>query len=104
MLQTLLKSLKQAASGFSIPHTSHKVVLGPALAAADLSSKLGFTWDQAQHKWQPSQIALQLRQGAPGNTEVGADLGLHLQGVPEPAHPVDSFRHCQSTPPHHLHK
>ena len=87
MLQTLLKSLKQAASGFSIPHTSHKVVLGPALAAADLSSKLGFTWDQAQHKWQPSQIALQLRQGAWVITQVGADLGLHHLGNPRASTP-----------------
>ena len=37
---------------------------------------------QAQHKKQPSQIALQIRQGAAGKTQVGADFGLHHPGNP----------------------
>ena len=44
MLQTFLKSLKQAASGLSVSHTSCSVAPGLTLAAAGLGSQLGFYW------------------------------------------------------------
>ena len=38
-----------------------------------------------------------------GKTQVGADLGLHHPGTPEPAHPVDSCKPHQSTTTLSLH-
>ena len=50
------------------------------------------------YKWQPSQITLQLRQGALGKTQVAADLGLHHLGNPKAnAH----SRQLQTTSEHH---
>ena len=80
MLQTFLKSLKQAASGLSVPHTSHQVAPGTAVAAAGLGSQLGLAWAHpslvqvvAICRWLYSSCQMAL-----GRTQAMADLGLHL--------------------------
>ena len=64
------------------PHMSCQVAPGPALAAASVSSQLGFSWEYPG----PAQVAATYRlfcrlcSMAPGRTQVGADLGLHHLG------------------------
>ena len=92
------KSLKQAASGLSVPHNS-QATPGPMLAAAGLSSQLGPSWIPLS----PASVSGICRSHcsscwvAPDRTWAAADLGLHLPWeAPKPVQPVDSFRPHQS--------
>ena len=50
---------------------------------------------QAKYKWQPSQIALYIRKGGTGKTQVGTDLGLHHLGNPRAKVPSGQLQTMQ---------
>ena len=64
-----------------------------------LELQLGFTWESPS----PAQVAAisgcsDLRQGAPGKIQVGADLGLHQGGKHRACAPIGQL---QTTSEHH---
>ena len=79
MLHHFLSPLKQATAGLSEPP-------GPALATASLYPQLGFAWESPSPV-QVAAICFIALQGAPGKTQVGADIGLHDLGNPRASIP-----------------
>lgn len=100
MLHTFPKCLRQAASGLSMPHTSHQVAPDLAVAAACLVLQLGFSKTLPS----PAQVIAIFRLLCSsiwvtlGRTQVLADLGLYLLKFLKASIPV---RQLQTMAEHH---
>ena len=84
MFQTLLKSVKQAASGLTMPHTSHYVAPGLVLVAAGLGLQLGLAWAPPS----PEQMATTY------------NCFIAHAGWPQAGNSTDNFRPHEIKPSH----